>query len=78
MAFGPRLASLVPKVYRLSLSGMLVRLGHRARWTAIWVLVAAWFLALVVGTGGGLPNLLLVLAIVVLFYELLAADPGSR
>lgn len=57
---------------------MLVRLGHRVRWTAVWLLLAAWFLGLMLGVGGGLPNLLLVLALVVLLYELLAVDRSSR
>lgn len=56
---------------------MLVRLGHRARWTAVWLLLATWFVGLMLGVGGGLPNLLLVLALVVLLYELLAVDPGT-
>lgn len=42
------------------------------------VLVMAWFGSLLFDVGGSLTNLLLVLAAVVLFYELLAVDrtPG--
>jgi hypothetical protein len=53
---------------------MAVRFGHRVRWMAVWALLAAWFISLMLDLGGGLGNLLLVLAVVVLFYELLAAD----
>lgn len=53
---------------------MLARFGHRARWTAVWVLLVVWFAALMLDLGSGLANLVLVLAIVVLFYELLAVD----
>lgn len=56
---------------------MLVRLAHRIRWTAVWVLLLGWSLSLVSGIGGNLPNLLLVLAIVVLLYELLAVDSAA-
>lgn len=55
---------------------MLARLGHRVRWTAVWLFLAAWFLTLMLDVGGGLANLLLVLAVVVLLYELLAAEPA--
>jgi len=55
---------------------MLARIGHRARWTVVWVLLAVWFIALMLGIGGGSPNLLLILALAVLVYELLAVDPG--
>lgn len=56
---------------------MLTRFGHRARWIAVWVLLAVWFLTLMTGLGGGLANLLLVFAVVVLLYELLAVDPQT-
>jgi hypothetical protein len=52
----------------------MVRLGHRARWIAVWVFLALWFIGLMADLGGGLANLFLVLAVVVLFYELLAVD----
>ena len=53
---------------------MLARYGHRARWTAVWVLLLVWFVSLMLDLAGGLANLVLVLAVVVLFYELLAVD----
>lgn len=55
---------------------MLPRTAHRIRWTAAWLFLAAWLVSLMLNIGGGLANLLLVLAVVVLFYELLAADPA--
>lgn len=56
---------------------MLVRAAHRVRWTAVWLLLAAWFLGLMLSVGGAALNLLLILAIAVLVYELLAADPPA-
>ena len=53
---------------------MLARTGHRVRWALIWAFLAAWFVSLMFDLGGGLGNVLLVLATVVLFYELLAVD----
>lgn len=53
---------------------MLARMGHRVRWTAVWVLLLAWFAALIGDVGGGLGNVLLVLAVALLLYELLAAE----
>ncbi len=53
---------------------MLARTGHRARWIAVWAFLAAWFVSLMLDLGGGLGNVLLVLAAVVLLYELLAVD----
>jgi hypothetical protein len=53
---------------------MLARFGHRLRWILVWVFLAAWILTLILDLGGGLRNVLLVLAVVVLFYELLAVD----
>jgi uncharacterized membrane protein SpoIIM required for sporulation len=56
---------------------MIVRAAHRVRWTAVWVLLAAWFLGLMLGVGGAGLNLLLGLALAVLVYELLAVDPPA-
>jgi hypothetical protein len=53
---------------------MAARFGHRARWTAVWLLLLIWFATLMTGAGGGLANLFLVFAVVVLLYELLAVD----
>jgi len=48
--------------------------GHRIRWTAVWVLVAAWFVALALNVAGNLVHLLLLGAIGILVYELLVED----
>ncbi|HUG06592.1 MAG TPA: hypothetical protein VMQ78_08625 [Candidatus Limnocylindria bacterium] len=48
--------------------------GHRIRWTAVWLLVAAWFAALALNLGGNLVHLLLLGAIGILIYELLVED----
>ncbi len=56
---------------------MLVRFGHRVRWIVVWAFLAAWFVTLMLDIGGGLGNLLLVLAAVVLLYELLAVDRAA-
>jgi hypothetical protein len=56
---------------------MLASLGHRVRWIVVWVFLLAWVLTLMLDLGGGLGNLLLVLAVVVLFYELLAVDRSA-
>jgi len=53
---------------------MIARTGHRVRWVVVWLFLAAWFLSLMLDLGGGLGNVLLVLAAVVLLYELLAVD----
>jgi hypothetical protein len=51
-----------------------VATGHRLRWTVVWVLVAAWFVAQAANFGGNAVHLLLLLAIGLLVYELLAED----
>jgi len=48
--------------------------GHRVRWTAVWVLVVAWFVAQAVNLGGNAVHLILLVAIGLLIYELLAED----
>jgi hypothetical protein len=48
--------------------------GHRLRWTGVWVLVAAWFVAQAANIGGNAVHLLLLVAIGILVYELLAED----
>ena len=48
--------------------------GHRLRWTAVWVLVIAWFVAQAANLGGNAIHLVLLVAIGVLVYELLAED----
>lgn len=47
------------------------------RWALVWTLLAAWLVALVLDLGGGAANVLVVVAVAVLFYELLAADRAS-
>jgi hypothetical protein len=49
-------------------------MGHRIRWIAIWVLVAAWFVAQAANAGGNAIHLVLLVAIGLLVYELLAED----
>jgi len=53
---------------------MLVAFGHRVRWMAVFVFLAGWAFSLMFDWGGGLGNLLLVLATVTLLYELLAKE----
>jgi hypothetical protein len=48
--------------------------GHRLRWTGVWLLVVAWFVAQAANLGGNAVHLLLLLAIGLLVYELLAED----
>ncbi|HVD51348.1 MAG TPA: DUF5670 family protein [Candidatus Udaeobacter sp.] len=53
---------------------MTIATGHRVRWTAVWVLVAAWFVAQAANVGGNAVHLVLLVAIGLLVYELLAED----
>jgi hypothetical protein len=53
---------------------MLARTGHRLRWIVVGTFLVAWFVSLMLDLGGGLGSILLVLAAVVLLYELLAVD----
>jgi len=48
--------------------------GHRLRWALVWVLVVAWFVAQAANFGGNAVHLILLLAIGLLVYELLAED----
>jgi hypothetical protein len=48
--------------------------GHRVRWIAVWVLVVGWFVAQAVNLGGNAVHLILLVAIGLLIYELLAED----
>jgi hypothetical protein len=45
--------------------------GHRIRWIAVWLSVALWFVGLAANVGGNGIHMLLVLAIVMLLYELM-------
>ncbi|HEV2011096.1 MAG TPA: DUF5670 family protein [Candidatus Limnocylindria bacterium] len=53
---------------------MTIALGRRLRWIVAVALVAAWFVALAVDVGGNGVHLLLVAAVGVLLYELVAVD----
>ena len=57
-----------------SLHFVSVATGHRVRWIAVWVLVVAWFVAQAVNVGGNAVHLILLVAIGLLVYELLAED----
>ena len=57
---------------------MTIATGHRLRWTLVWVLVAAWFVAQAANVGGNAVHLLLLFAIGLLIYELLAEDAPAR
>lgn len=48
--------------------------GHRLRWTGVWLLVVTWFVAQAANIGGNAVHLLLLAAIGLLVYELLAED----
>ena len=48
--------------------------GHRARWIAVWALVLFWFIAQALNVGGNAVHVVLLLAIGLLIYELLAED----
>ena len=53
---------------------MTLTTGHRLRWTLVWVLVVAWFVAQAANIGGNAVHLILLVAIGLLVYELLAED----
>ncbi|HEV8468500.1 MAG TPA: hypothetical protein VGR46_02740 [Candidatus Limnocylindria bacterium] len=53
---------------------MSVATGHRVRWIAVWVLVVGWFVAQALNLGGNAVHLILLVAIGLLIYELLAED----
>ncbi len=57
-----------------SLRSVSVATGHRVRWTAVWALVVAWFVAQALNLGGNAVHLVLLVAIGLLVYELLAED----
>ncbi len=61
-------------MYPLPFSPMSIALGRRLRWIVVVALVAAWFVALAVDAGGNGVHLLLVAAVGVLLYELVAVD----
>ena len=55
---------------------MSVAVAHRIRWILVWVLVLTWFAGLAFSWFGDRLNLVLLAAIVLLVYELLAEDPA--
>jgi uncharacterized protein DUF5670 len=57
-----------------SLRIVTIATGHRLRWTLVWVLVVAWFVAQAANAGGNAVHLILLAAIGLLVYELLAED----
>jgi hypothetical protein len=57
-----------------SLRNVSVATGHRVRWIAVWVLVVGWFVAQALNLGGNAVHLILLVAIGLLVYELLAED----
>jgi len=57
-----------------SLPFVTAAMGHRVRWTAVWVLVVAWFVAQALNVGGNAVHLVLLVAIGLLLYELLAEE----
>lgn len=61
-------------MYPLPFSPMTIALGRRVRWIVAAALVAGWFVALAVDVGGNGVHLLLVAAVGVLLYELVAVD----
>ena len=52
-------------------------MGHRIRWTAVWLLIALWFVGLALNLGGNAVHLLLLAAIGLLVYELLVEEPAA-
>jgi hypothetical protein len=51
-----------------------ISMGHRLRWTLVWMLVVGWFVAQAANIGGNAVHLVLLIAIGLLVYELLAED----
>jgi hypothetical protein len=53
--------------------------SSRVRWFGVWALIALWLAALAFDFGGDLAHVLLLAAIVLLVYELLAEpEPSER
>jgi hypothetical protein len=51
--------------------------ASRARWIAVWALIVLWLIALALNLGGNAAHVLLVVAIVLLVYELVAEAPET-
>ena len=56
---------------------VLLMTASRARWLAVWVLIALWLVALAFNLGGNLAHLLLLFGLALLVYELLAEEPET-
>ena len=56
------------------MSRVSIALGRRVRWALALLLVLGWFAALAIDVGGNGVHLLLVGAVAVLLYELVAVD----
>lgn len=52
-------------------------LADRARWIAVWALVALWLAAQAFDVGGNLSHLLLLASIGLLVYQLLREEPAE-
>ena len=53
---------------------MSIAVAHRIRWVLVWVLIVTWFVGLAFRWFGDWLNLVLLAAIALLAYELLAED----
>ncbi|HYY54911.1 MAG TPA: hypothetical protein VFA01_05980 [Candidatus Dormibacteraeota bacterium] len=51
--------------------------ASRARWIAVWLLVALWLLAQSLDLGGNWSHVLVLAAIALLIYELAAEEPEA-
>ena len=57
---------------------MSVAVAHRIRWVLAWVLIVTWFVGLALRWFGDWLNLVLLAAIALLAYELLAEDQAQQ
>ncbi len=57
---------------------MSVAVAHRIRWVLVWVLIVTWFAGLALKWFGDWLNLVLLAAIALLAYELLAEDQAQQ
>lgn len=61
-------------IWRHTLTAVPDRLGHRFRWTLAIGLLVLWLVSLVTNVGGEPRIVLLVAGVLVVLYELLAAE----
>ena len=64
-------------MYPLPYARVSIALGRRIRWTLVFLLVVAWFVALAANAGGNGVHLLLAAAVALLLYELVAVETPS-